>query len=811
MVAMGIPSTREPSISRAALILVSLAVRSLFADGRPPESVQFNRDIRPLLAENCFTCHGPDAHERQADLRLDTESGLRTQLDGTSVVVPGKPAESELYLRVTSNDADRRMPPPDARNELSAAQQETLKRWIAAGAEYQAHWSYVQPNRPKLPVVADATWPRTAIDHFVLARLETVGVRPAPEADSITLARRLHLDLLGLPPAPDVVDQYTSSTKPAAYERLVDELLASPHFGERMAMYWLDLVRYADSVGYHGDQEHSVTPYRDYVIEAFNQNKPFDAFTAEQLAGDLLPSATLKQKIASGYNRLLQTTHEGGAQDKEYLAKYAADRLRNVSAVWMGATMGCAECHDHKYDPYTQRDFYSLVAFFADIEEQGAYNAPNSNPTVRPPEIVVLTPDDRSARAQLDIRIEALRRKLETKEPKRDESEVEAFRGELLHLQVDELEKQRAEIEKRGRRTMITATVEPRPIRVLARGDWMDVNGEIVEPAVPHFLHGVDVEGRRANRLDLARWLTSQENPQTARVLANRLWYLFFGSGLSRILDDTGSQGEWPTHPALLDFLAVELVENGWDIKELIRRLVLSSTYRQSSLVSAEQHAADPENRLFGRQARTRLPAELIRDAALATSGLLVREIGGDSARPYQPAGYYSHLNFPQRKYVSDQGHTQFRRGLYTHWQRQFLHPMLKAFDAPQREECTAQRTISNTPLAALTLLNDPSFVEAARVLAARIMKEGGTKTEERAHWAWRQVVSRSPTPQELANLVTLYRSEFDVFRSNPALAAELLSVGLSAPPATYDPNELSAWTQVARTLLNLNETITRN
>jgi hypothetical protein len=791
------------------MLMLTLAFRCALAEESPSDSIQFNRDIRPLLSENCFFCHGPDARERQADLRLDTEAGLLSNRNGTVAIAPGKPAASELYRRVMSEDPDKRMPPPESGRGLSVAQKDLLRSWIAAGAEYQAHWSYVPPDRPPLPTVASASWPCTAIDRFVLARLEAAGTRPSPEADPVTLVRRLHLDLIGLPPAPDAVTRLVETTSPAAYDHLVDELLASPHFGERMAIYWLDLVRYADSVGYHGDQEHSATPYRDYVIDAFNQNKPFDQFTTEQLAGDLLPNATLEQRVASGYNRLLQTTHEGGAQDKEYLTKYAADRLRNVSTVWMGATMGCAECHDHKYDPYTQRDFYSLVAFFADIEEQGAYSSPNSIPTTRPPEILVLSPQDRTKDAQLGIEMELLRQALAAKKPA--PTEAGAFLNAANTARLEELKVKRAHLRKRGRYTMVTVATEPRTIRVLHRGDWMDETGDVVEPAAPHFLRQIDAQGRRANRLDLARWLTSREHPQTARVLVNRLWYLFFGAGLSRILDDTGSQGEWPTHPALLDYLAVELVESGWDVKSLIRRLVLSSAYRQSSLESDEHRESDPANRLFGRQARQRLPAELVRDTALAVSDLLVREVGGGSARPYQPAGYYAHLNFPTRRYVSDSGRGQFRRGLYTHWQRQFLHPMLKAFDAPQREECTAERTVSNTPLAALTLLNDPSFVEAARALAELILERGGETIQDRAQWVWRRVLSRSPTSAEVESLLTLYRGELAVYQGNPNLAIELLGVGLTQPDRERNASELAAWTQVTRAILNLNETITRN
>jgi Protein of unknown function (DUF1553)/Protein of unknown function (DUF1549)/Planctomycete cytochrome C len=717
------------------------------------ERITFNRDVRPILSDKCFACHGPDASHRKADLRLDTADGSR------QVLVRGKPAESELIARIGSPQKSRRMPPAKSGKELSAAEIDVLRRWVAQGAPYQAHWSYLPRQRPAVPAVKNAAWPRDVIDRFLLARIEAAGLLPSPEADAITWVRRLSFDLTGLPPTPAEIGAFLANDRPDAYERLVERLLGSPHYGERMALYWLDLVRYADTVGYHGDQEHAIAPYRDYVIKAFNENKPFDRFSAEQLAGDLLPGAGAEQKIASGYNRLLQTTHEGGAQDKEYRAKYAADRVRNVSAVWLGATMGCAECHDHKFDPYTQRDFYRLAAFFADLDERGAYLGPDSSPTKRPPEMLVPFP----------------------------------------------LAPERKAL------TMVSAAVPPRTVRVLKRGDWMDESGEVVQPGVPACLPPLGVEGRRATRLDLARWLTSPDHPQTARVFVNRLWYLFFGAGLCRTLDDTGSQGEWPSHAELLDHLATEFVASGWDVKHLVRRIVLSSAYRQSSLETPRLRERDPENRLFARQGRFRLPAEMVRDNALAVSGLLVRRLGGPSDRPYQPDGYYAQLNFPKRTYRADTGDGQYRRGVYVHWQRQYLHPILKAFDAPSREECTARRAVSNTPLAALALLNDPSFVEAARVFAARLVREGGKTEEEQVRWAWRAVLSRSPEEREVAALARLYRQEREQYATDPSAAEKLVCVGLSPRPEDIDVAELAAWTAVARALLNLNETITRN
>ena len=722
--------------------------------------VRFNRDIRPILSDKCFKCHGPDANHRKADLRLDTLEGALADLGDYAAVVPGAPGKSELIARITTGDEDDVMPPPDSGKTLSDDEKKLFRDWIAQGGEYEAHWAYIPPKRPPMPTVSARAWPSGAIDRFILARIESANLSPSPQADAATLARRLHFDLTGLPPSPRLAKRLASDTSPEAYARVVYELLASPRFGERLATYWLDLVRYADTVGYHGDQDHAITPYRDWVIKAFNDNLPFDQFTAEQLAGDLLPNATMNQKIASGYNRLLQTSHEGGVQKKEYLAKYSADRVRNVSNAWLGATMGCSECHDHKYDPFTQKDFYSLAAFFADVNDDKTFSGTNTLPTKREPELQVVSPLD-VAQAKLT-------------------------------------------------RTMVTGRIKPRTIRVLPRGNWMDDSGEIVEPAVPHFLP-VLKNVNRANRLHLAEWLTSADNPLTARVFVNRLWYLLFGSGLSSTLDDTGSQGKWPTHPGLLDWLAVEFVESGWDVKHIVRLIVTSSAYRQSSLVSPQLREHDPENRLFMRQGRFRLQAETIRDNALAVGGLLNDQMGGKVAKPYQPAGYYSPMNFPKRKYSADMNANQYRRGVYVHWQRQFLHPMLRAFDAPTREECTAQRPVSNTPLAALTLMNDPTFVEAAKGFALRILNEAGATDQQRLAWAWQTALGREPSGKEL-NVARAFLGETRKrYQADAKAADKLLAVGMLKLPVGMAKPETAAWTVLGQALLNLSETITRN
>ncbi|MFO0845018.1 MAG: DUF1549 and DUF1553 domain-containing protein [Gemmataceae bacterium] len=691
------------------------------------------------------------------------------------------------------------MPPAKFGKPLTPAEVAVLRRWIAEERGLREALVLRPAAAAGGAAGEDAAWLRGPIDPFVLARIEAAKATPSPRADRATLIRRLSFDLTGLPPTYAEVEAFVRDERPDAYERLVERLLASPAHAERLAMYWLDLVRYADTVGYHGDQEHAIWPYREWVIAALAENMPFDRFTVEQLAGDLLPGATEEQRVATGYNRLLQTTHEGGAQDGEYRVKYAADRVRNLSVVWLGATMGCCECHTHKFDPYTQKDFYRLAAFFADVKEFGAFKGPDRSPTLRPPEVPVFSRLDRIEAAELDRAIKFI------------ETFLASSRGDHFEVlgYLEAFQARRAALEKRRAMTMVTVSTKPRTVRVLPRGDWLDNSGEVVEPAVPESLPPLNVKGR-PTRLDLAHWLTSAEQPQTARVFVNRLWYLFFGAGLSRNLEDTGSQGEWPTHPELLDWLAVEFVESGWDVRHMARLLVLSEAYRQSSAEPAFGRERDPENRLFARQARYRLPAEVIRDQALATSGLLVRQLGGPSARPYQPDGYYQYLNFPKRDYKADAGPAQYRRGLYTHWQRQFLQPMLKAFDAPSREECTAQRPVSNTPLQALALLNDPSFVEAARAFAARALTGEGTD-EQRLSFVWREALSRPITTREQKVLARLLRQQREHYRANADEARKLLQVGQASPPVGIDVAELAAWAAVARAVLNLDEVVTRN
>ena len=777
--------------------ILLLFVLPFFGWSKP---LDFNQDIRPILSDKCFSCHGPDEHGRKADLRLDIEKEAKNE--DMFAIVSGKPDESEMIYRIHSKDADELMPPPEIGKPLSNREKQILEQWIKEGAVWAEHWTYVDPVHHSIPKTKNKEWAKHWIDKFSLADTEELGKKPAPDADPVTLLRRIHFDLTGLPPQPKTVKEFSANPSLAAYEKLVDQLLVSSHFGERMAAYWLDLVRYADTVGYHGDQPHNISPYRDWVINAFNENMPFDQFTREQIAGDLLPNSTTQQKVASGYNRLLQTTHEGGLQLKEYDAIYAADRVRNVSEVWMGATVGCAQCHDHKYDPYTIKDHYALASFFADIADRGFTG--NSLPTKRPPEIQIYSTEQQLELDRLSsemekhlpkkkqeqvAKLESSQRKISDSLKKAKDEQKKKLQLKLnqLNEQIQELasseqlttfksiQRKRNDLVKQGRWTMISQAVKPRTMRVLPRGNWMDDSGAVVLPAVPEFMGQIQSDKDRLDRLDLANWLTNPKNGKGklhARVLANRIWYLLFGKGLAPDLTDFGGQGTPPEHPELLDRLALSLLEKQWNLKAFIKEIVLSRTYRQATL---------PEENFYSFQVARRLPAEFVRDNTLAISGLLVPKIGGPSVKPFQPPGYYRHLNFPRRVYKQDTGDTQWRRGLYVHWQRQFLHPMMKAFDAPSREECTTQRPQSNTPLAALVLLNDPTFLEAAKAFAQKIIVHGGASFQSRVSYAFEEAVTRSPDSFEQETLAQLL---IDTKSNSPDM-----------------------WTPVARAILNLAET----
>ncbi|MFP6666810.1 MAG: PSD1 and planctomycete cytochrome C domain-containing protein [Pirellulales bacterium] len=772
------------------------------ADAPVPDVIQFNRDVRPIFSDKCYACHGPDKGQRKADLRLDTKMGI-ADARKSGAIRSGKPSGSDLVGRIASDDPDEQMPPPKSGKTLSSRQQKILSRWIEQGAQWRGHWAYIKPTRTQPPQFEDAA-DAVPIDRYLLAKIRAKGLTLAPRADRATLIRRLSLDLIGLSPTPEEVAKFEGESMrdpKSAFLNLTDRLLESPHFGERMAIYWLDLVRYADSVGYHKDSHRNCWLYRDYVIDAFNGNKPFDQFATEQLAGDLLPGDKFEQfqwKTASGFNRMNQTTSEGGAQAKEYLAKYSADRVRNTAAIFLGVTMGCAECHDHKYDPITTRDFYSFAAFFADLQERGV-----GFPTEMPMPSRAQVQRWRGAEAELH-RLREAAGSLGEPAGQNEAGKVAA--------QIKGLEKEIGQVSnsKSWAKTLITVSGKPRAIRILPRGNWLDDSGPVVEPAIPTFLGSLDAVDGRATRLDLARWVVSRDNPLTARVFVNRLWKLLFGEGIARSLDDLGSQGEWPTHPELLDWLAVEFIESGWDVKNMVKLLVTTDAYQRSSAVDRAARADDLENRHFARQASFRLDAEIVRDNALATSGLLSTKIGGRSVKPYQPANYWYRL-YKDGKYNQDHGDDLYRRGLYTYWRRSFWHPSLQAFDAPAREECVAARPRSNTPQQALVLLNDPTYVEAARALGAKMMLEGGGTVDQRNAWVYRRALARNPSEDELAILKAVFERHLKKYDEDADAAAKLLEIGEAELPDNVDVTELAAWTAVARVILNLHETITRN
>jgi len=771
--------------------------------GLPGERVDFNRDIRPLLSDTCFQCHGPDPKTRKADLRLDTRAGAVEDRGGTAAIVPGKPEQSALLARITATDATERMPPAKTGKKLTDAQVQLVRRWIEQGAEYKGHWSFIPPTRPALPAVKDAGWVRTPIDRFILVRLEREGLRPSAEADRVTLIRRLTLDLTGLPPAPAEVDAFLADARPDAYEYLVDRLLGSARYGERMALEWLDAARFADTHGFHIDSGRDMTRWRDWVIDAFNSNKPFDQFSIEQIAGDLLPNATVAQKIASGFHRNHMINYEGGAIPEEYHNAYIVDRVNTTATVWLGLALACAQCHDHKYDPFTQKEYYQLYAFFHNVPESGLDGRKgNAAPVLRTPR-----PEQQRKLEELAAAISALEKKLAGMAPEKKKGNAE----------LAELRKKLADTEARIPSTMVMQEMpQPRDTFVLLRGQY-DKKGAKVQAGVPAALPPLP-QGAPANRLGLARWLVQPDQPLTARVIVNRYWQMYFGTGIVKTSEDFGSQGDWPTHPELLDWLACEFRDGGWNVKQMQRLIVTSATYRQSSALTPALLARDPDNRLLARMSRLRLQAEFLRDQALAISGLLNGTIGGASVSPYQPPGIWEELgsradfrNFSAQVYEQSKGKDLYRRTMYTFWKRTAPPPSLMTLDAPDRETCTVRRSRTNTPLQALVLLNDPTYVEASRQLAERVLREGGRNTQDRLTLAFRLAVARKPRPAELDVLRRMLDRQLAIYHKDQAAALKLLSVGEAPRDDKLDPAEAAARAVVANAILNLDETLTRN
>jgi hypothetical protein len=768
------------------------------------QAPSYNREIRPILSDNCFSCHGFDPKTREADLRLDIREGATADNGGVIAIVPGDVSKSALWTRIHSTDEEEVMPPPETHKRLTDPQKEKLRRWIEQGAPYEKHWSHVPLAEVPVPAVKQADWPRGGLDHFVLARLEADALAPSPEADRETLIRRVTLDLTGLPPTLEEMDAFLADSSPVAYEAVVDRLLNSPHYGERMAVEWLDAARYADTNGYQVDRDRELWRWREWVIAAFNRNQPFDQFTIEQLAGDLLPNPTLEQRVATGFNRNNMMNEEGGIIPEEFLAEYAADRAETTAAVWLAQTLNCCRCHDHKYDPLTQRDFYSLKAFFHNVPEPGAGNYAASIRDNSPPQLKLPAPE-------IEAEIGRLRTQL---------AEAE---GRLAGLAADSPDLKKTQDEVAALKKRITDTEltipttlvmeemkEPRPTFVLTRGAY-DAPGERVFPDTPGVLPPMDQDLPR-NRLGLAKWLVDPRNPLTARVAVNRFWQQTFGYGLVKTSDNFGAQGDSPSHPELLDWLASGFLRGAWDVKRLMKLMVTSATYRQQSRFTPELLELDPENRLLARASRHRLLGEFIRDQALAASGLLVARIGGPSVKPYHPPGLYEQVTAGSgtNVYVPGTGDDLHRRSLYTYWKRSVPHPAMLAFGTPFREVCTLQRPRSNTPLQALNLMNDESHVEASRFLAERMMKSPAATAAGRLEFGFRIVLSRLPKPSELAILERAYQRALADFKNDPAAANALLGVGARPADAGLDASELAAFATVAGTILCMDETVTK-
>jgi hypothetical protein len=1016
----------------AGRALTVLLLAAALATAAAP--IDFNREIRPLLSDKCFACHGNDNAARKSKLRLDSEAAAKADLGGHFAIVPGEPQKSELVRRITAANSGVRMPPVWSGRALSAGDIELLTRWVAEGARWQRHWAFLPPERPESPAVKLASWPRNPIDNFVLARLEREGLEPSPEADRVTLIRRASLDLTGLPPTPSEVDAFVNDRSPAPWENVIDRLLASPRYGERMAARWLDAARYADTNGYQTDAERYMWRWRDWVIDAFNSNKPFDRFTVEQIAGDRLPNATLDQKIATGFNRNHRGNSEGGIVPEEYLVEYAVDRVDTMATVFLGVTLGCARCHSHKYDPFTQREFYQLLAYFNNIPEYGRYlKFGNTPPMIKAP-----TRDEQAKLASLEHALSAATERLRLLEPSigsaqgawektlaaaadwtisedldvhaaldepgtpgiiggaarfdgkrvldagdhgyfgffdrfsaavwvhpdsdtgailsrgEDDSHGEGWgvfleHGKVqlnlikrrlddslrvetknsvapgqwhhiavtydgsristgVHIYIDGVEQnlnvlldglnqdfktktslrigagaglrfnglideariyrrvltgeeaailavprslgelarvkpqkrtaaesaklRRAFLQDGGNHALTAAWTAERQARaardtfvdsvptvmvmeesgspketfLLVRGAY-DRPGEKVMRGVPEVLPPLP-PGVPNDRLGLAQWLVQPANPLTARVTVNRFWQMYFGSGIVKTVEDFGSQGEWPSHPDLLDWLATEFVRGGWDVKALQKAIVMSATYRQSSKATPELLARDPDNRLLARGPRLRLPAEMIRDQALFASGLLVEKIGGPSVRPYQPRGLWADIG--SGNYEQDGGEGLYRRSMYTFWKRTAPPPFMIGFDAATRESCTVRETRTNTPLQGLNLMNDVTFVEAARMLGQRVMREGGAAETDRVSYAFRLVLARKPTEAETRTLADSLHYYLDRYRKDTRAAAEFVSQGASQRDPSIDVADLAAWTAVASLILNLDEAVTK-
>jgi hypothetical protein len=747
-----------------------------YVDQKLPEVVDYNFHIKPILSDNCYTCHGPDANKRKAGLRLDLEQAALSELPenpGKYAVVAGSPGNSLLYRHVVSDDPKQLMPPPDSQLSLNSYEKRLLKKWIEQGAKFEKHWAFIPPKKAEPPRPESSEWVRNEVDAFVLEKMEENGLAPSQRAEDHTLIRRMALDLTGLPPNADQVKRYLNNSSEDILEQAIEEFLSSPSYGERMTQVWLDVARYADSHGYQDDSYRSMWPWRDWVIHAFNENLPYDEFLTEQLAGDLMPNADKEQILATGFNRNHPITQEGGVIQEEYQSYYVVDRTNTLGKGILGLTLECAKCHDHKYDQLSQKDYFEIYSFFNNVDEKGlrmdAVQAANQKYFADAPFIAI---SDEETQGVLSF--------------------INKPEGEAVKV-------------------MVMNDSLPRKTYIFDRGEY-DSPGEEVTPNAPEIILPFS-EQLPKNRLGLAQWVTDENNPLTARVFVNRVWGMLFGKGLVETSEDFGVQGSLPTHPQLLDWLAKDFMDNGWDIKYLLKKIMLSATYQQSSIATEESKKADPDNKWLSRAPRFRMSGEIIRDYVLATSGLLNREIGGPSVKPYQPPGLWEETNAGGNRgvlttYTADEGDKLYRRSLYTLWKRTLPPPSMSIFDAPNRDICEVRRQKTNTPLQALALQNDVQMLEAARVLAENTI----TETKDAQDWVttvFQRILVRNPKAEEQKVLEEYYGDALDQFLNDRDNAEKLLAQGEYERQDT-DPAKTAALMLTAQVIYNLDETITK-
>ena len=732
-----------------------------------PEVVDFNQHIRPLLSDRCFACHGPDANKRESGYRLDVaEDALKALKDQPGIfgIVPNKPGQSAVIDRIFSEDPNLVMPPPASNLSLTDSEKQLISKWIEQGAEYKKHWSLIPLEEQAIPTTENTAWPNNEIDHFVMNKWQEKGFSPSSPASKERLLRRLSFDLTGLPPEDDLRKTFLADEAPGNVERAIDQLMASVSYGEHMATAWLDLARYSDSHGYQDDLERIMWPWRDWVIKAFNENMPYNTFVTWQLAGDLLPNATKEQILATGFNRNHKITQEGGVIDEEYRAEYVTDRTNTFGKAFLGLTLECAKCHDHKYDPISQKEYFSVYSFFNSVPEKGRMEYGE----IPEPKIKITEEDLEGILSFVN---------------------AANFKGEDLSVMV------------------MADSVKPRPSYVLNRGQY-DLHGEQVFPTMPASLKSFD-ERYTKDRKGLSEWLFAPDNPLTARVAVNRIWQSFFGQGLVSTPGDFGNQGSLPSHPELFDYLAYEFMASGWDVQALQKKILLSATYQQSSKVTPELLERDPENTWLTRGPRYRLSFEMIRDNALAVSGLLNREVGGPSVKPYQPEGLWAEKTsgIGLVTYIPDTGEALYRRSLYTFWKRTVPPPAMLTFDGASRDLCEVQRQKTNTPLQALVMMNDPQLLEASRVLAYEAL-DSRNDSEARLQFVYEKILGRLPGPDETKIVSQYLTDELERFESDPEAAKAYLDVGQY--PQKVQTAEAAALMSVINTLFNLDEAISK-